>query len=114
MAAELPFINYSKDGLVGFEFILGSQTSGTNIKLLRFPINQDSRRMNVRPELTISMLLGVADVLTKNRFFTADFAFQDWLSLQMNIKDCKLPYNNIPYFYRIFKRKVRVKVSILN
>ena len=63
--------------LLGSNFVLGSQTTGTNMDLLHFAINHDSRRMDIGIETPVGMAFRMADIFTEHRCFTANFALQD-------------------------------------
>jgi hypothetical protein len=51
--------------LFGIGFILGTNTSGTELHLFEFSFKHNSSRVNIGIESSIGMLLGMADILTE-------------------------------------------------
>jgi hypothetical protein len=58
--------------LSGFgDLVLVSQASGAKVKSLRLAIYNDSSRVNIGHPAAVGMALGVADIMTELRCFSA-------------------------------------------
>jgi hypothetical protein len=57
--------------LFGIRFILGAQTSGTDIHLFEFSFKQDGSWMDIWIKSPVGMLLRMANILTEHRCFPA-------------------------------------------
>jgi hypothetical protein len=58
-------------GLDFSRFVLGAQASGAEVKVFRFAVDDDARRMDIRRPAPVGMAFGMADIGTVLRSFTA-------------------------------------------
>ncbi len=61
--------------------MLTAQASGAQIEMFGLTINNNGSRVNVRHPVALGVALGVADIITILRRFSADIALQSQISL---------------------------------
>jgi hypothetical protein len=69
--------------LLGFNFVLGADTTGTNMELLRLSLHHDCGRVDVGFEAAVGMSFGMADIFTEHRCFTTNITLQSVYSLEL-------------------------------
>ena len=63
------------------DFVLGTQAPGAQVKALLLPVYSNSSRVYIGSPAPVGPALGVADIMTEKRRFTAQIAFQFRFSL---------------------------------
>ena len=61
--------------------MLAAQASGAQVEMFHLTFNNNGSRMNVGHPVALGVALGVADIITILRYFSAEIALQSQISL---------------------------------